>query len=481
MSDDAPRSVPADDSVGLAPSSGPVSHPQPPEASTAQVPPEVDNATIYSTLIVTLLVRLAGRVSFSVLVFYLGSRIASAGAVLIVLESYYVTEVLLSPVVGAASDRYGRRIFLMLAPAAGALACIWYLGITSAVPGHPGLHVSSRLAVVLVLVLIGRLVEGASTGIYAPAALGALVDVTAGHDKLRVRVLTIFEVATVGALALAIPVGGLISAALNVRGFIVAIALNAICIAVVAWGVTDHGQRETGATHALRESLSALHFPGVRAFLPAWLALNAVVGAWITAGLLILAYSDTQADKRFPHQLLYGGFTRSQASLAIGAFGALFLIGMGLWTPFVTRLRRTSIMLVGLGGLAVAMAGIAAINGIGGDIRTLPAGAVPWLVALLVVVAVGLLMMGGFAPAALTQMGADADEAHEHSGAVLGLYSFALGLGQLTGAVLGGFSADRFGMYGLIIFSVLLGVLAVGSVLIIRLEGHDRQPSPAAS
>jgi MFS family permease len=435
---------------------------------------KLDSPTIYSTLLVTLLVRFAGRISFSVLVFYLGLRLSSAGVVLIVLESYYVTEVLLSPLIGAASDRFGRRIFLILAPATGALATIWYLIFTSAIPGRAGLHLASRLAVVLVLVLIGRLIEGASTGIYAPAALGALVDVTAGHPKLRVRVLTIFEVATVGALALAIPIGGLISAALNVHGFYVALALNVIGIAVVAWGVTDHGQRETGATHALRDILSALEFPGVRAFLPSWLSLNAIVGAWITAGLLVLAYPDAQADKRFPHQLLYGGFTRSQSSLAIGAFGAFFLIGMGLWTPFVTRLRRTLIMLYGLAGLGVAMLGLVAINGIGGDIRSLPAGALPWLVTLLVVVAAGLLVMGGFAPAALTQIGADADAAHEHSGAVLGLYSFALGLGQLVGAVLGGFSADTFGMYGLIGFSAVLGLVALAGVLVVRTQGHDR-------
>ena len=474
MHDEAAKRTAPDDAIEEASTSGTTSRPASSDASAASPPPKLDNRTIYSTLTVTLLVRLAGRISFSVLVFYLGQRIASAAAVLIVLESYYLTEVLLSPLVGAASDRFGRRIFLLLAPATGALACIWYLSFTAVIPGRAGLHVAMRLTVVLVLVLIGRLLEGASTGIYAPAALGALVDVTAGHAKLRVRVLTIFEVATVGALALAIPIGGLVSAALNVRGFLVALALNAISIGVVAWGVTDHGKREAGTHDAVKDSLNALRFPGVRAFLPAWLALNAIVGAWITAGLLVLAYSDALADTRFPHQLLYGGFTRSQASLAIGAFGAFFLIGMGIWTPFVTRLRRTSIMLIGLAGLAISMLGLTAINGIGGDIRSLPAGSVGWLATLLVVVAVGLLIMGGFAPAALTQIGADADQAREHSGAVLGLYSFALGLGQLVGAVVGGFSADAFGMYGLIGYSVLLGLIALGSVLVIRHEGHDR-------
>lgn len=437
--------------------------------------PKLDNRTIYATLAVTLLIRFAGRISFSVLVFYLGQRILSAGAVLIVLESYYITEVVLSPLVGAASDRFGRRIFLMLAPAVGALACIWYLGFTTTIPGRGGLQLAARLAVVLALVLVGRLLEGGSTGIYAPAALGALVDTTAGHDKLRVRVLTIFEVATVGGLALAIPAGGLVSAALNVHGFLVALALNALSIGIVAWGVRDHGEREVGAGHhALKASLGALRFPGVRAFLPAWLALNAIVGAWITVGLLILSYSDAVADKRFPHQLLYGGFTRSESSLAIGAFGAFFLIGMGIWTPFVTRLRRTTIMLIGLVGLAVSMLGLAAVNGIGGDLHALPPDATLPLTLLLIVVGVGLLVMGGFAPAALTQMGADADEARAHSGAVLGLYSFGLGVGQLVGAVAGGFSADAYGMYGLIGFSLLLGLIALSSVLTIRLEGHDR-------
>lgn len=479
MRDEAAKSTPGDETPQLNPSAGPSHSSSSSLGAPAPIPDHpLDNRTIYSTLAVTLLIRLAGRISFSVLVFYLGQRITSATAVLAVLESYYITEVVLSPLIGAASDRFGRRIFLMLSPAVGALACIWYLSFTSTIPGRAGLHEATRLIVVLALVLVGRLLEGGSTGIYAPAALGALVDTTAGHDKLRVRVLTIFEVATVGGLAIAIPLGGLISAALNVRGFLVALALNAISIGIVAWGVRDHGERETGAGHhALGELLRALRFPGVRAFIPAWLALNAIVGAWITVGLLILSYTDTLSDKRFPHQLLYGGFTRSQASLAIGAFGAVFLIGMGIWTPFVTRFRRTTIMLVGLAGLGASMLGLIAVDGIGGDIHSLPPGSAAPLAILLVVVGAGLLVMGGFAPAALTQMGADADEAHEHSGAVLGLYSFALGMGQLAGAVLGGVAADTFGMYGLIGFTILLGLIALGSVLVIRIEGHDQLPA----
>ena len=48
-----------------------------------------------------------------------------------------------------------------------------------------------------------------------------------------------------------------------------------------------------------------------------------------------------------------------------------------------------------------------------------------------------------------------------------------LGVGQLIGASLGGICVDLGGFYGLMGFSVAMGLVALGSVLYIRMNEHD--------
>ena len=55
----------------------------------------------------------------------------------------------------------------------------------------------------------------------------------------------------------------------------------------------------------------------------------------------------------------------------------------------------------------------------------------------------------------------------------MGLYSVVMGVGQLIGASLGGICVDLGGFYGLMGFSVVLGLTSLGSVLYIRIHGHD--------
>src|SRR5579859_7256251 len=76
----------------------------------------VDMRSIVSNIVSTLLLRIAGRLSFMLLGFYLGERFTSATMVALVLESFYISELLLAPIVGSLSDRRGRKPFLLAAP-----------------------------------------------------------------------------------------------------------------------------------------------------------------------------------------------------------------------------------------------------------------------------------------------------------------------------------------------------------------------------
>ena len=55
----------------------------------------------------------------------------------------------------------------------------------------------------------------------------------------------------------------------------------------------------------------------------------------------------------------------------------------------------------------------------------------------------------------------------------MGLYSVVMGVGQLIGAAVGGLSVDLGGFYGLMIFSVAMGLISLGSVLYMRVKGQD--------
>jgi MFS family permease len=189
--------------------------------------------------------------------------------------------------------------------------------------------------------------------------------------------------------------------------------------------------------------------------------------------MIVLAYPDPVADARYPGQMLYGGFSKMGASLWVGLFALVFLLGMGLWLLVLPRLRRTTVMLIGLGGLALTVMALTLVNGLGENPTTLSSGVRPELCSLLVLALFGITLLSGFTPVALTQMSAIAETLPGKNGAVMGLYSVVLAIGQLLGAAVGGFFVDLRGFYGLMLFSIFMGLFSLISVLYIRTSGDD--------
>ncbi len=422
-----------------------------------------------------LLLRVASRISFMLMSFYLGERFASTTAVVCVLEAFYISEFLLAPIVGSLSDRLGRKLFLLLAPITGVVAVVFLMvgAISSSHVARP--HFNLHLIGVLALITVGRLIEGATTALNAPASLGYITDLTVGSEKLRTRVMTIFEIATVSSLAIAIPLGGKVSSMFGLWGFFVVIALHVLNFLLVVFGVKESVQRVKRVRKhgAMRESLHLLRDKHIFTFLPAWLAINTLVGAWITLFTLVLTYPAPAADLRFPGQLLYGGWSKETASYMLGGLSLLLLLGMGVWTVIIPRIRRTTAMLIALAGLVLCIASLSIINGLAdnlahlvGETRLIACGLVP-------LVMLGVFLLSGFPPAALNQMAAIAEARAGQRGAVMGLYSVVLAVGQLMGSFVGGVSIDLGGFYGLMIFSVLLSLLSLASVLYMRIHKHD--------
>jgi MFS family permease len=441
----------------------------------------VGGSSILAAILSTLLLRIASRTSFVLLGFYLGEHFTSATIVAVVLEVFYITEIVLAPIVGSLSDRVGRKPFLLSAPLVGSGAALFLVAAALLFPHPHAAPFDARLVVLLLAVLVGRLLEGAATALNAPASLGYLTEVTTGSDKLRVRVMTAFEVATVGGLALAIPFGGKVSSLLGTWGFFVVIALHVINAVLITCFLKESAQRkaQVEAHHSLMESLSVIRHKRIFTFLPAWLSINALVGAWMTLCTIMLTYPEPAAAMRHPGQLLYGGFSKEFATLLIGGFGLLFLAGMGLWMLVLPRLRRTTVMFIGLGGLSVSIVALTLINGLAENPAQVFASSQPLLLALLPVVVLGVLLLSGFTPASLNHMAAISELLPGKRGAVMGLYSVVMGVGQLIGASLGGLCVDLGGFYGLMGFSVAMGLVALGSVLYIRINGHDLIKSPS--
>ncbi|WP_161977902.1 MFS transporter [Dictyobacter kobayashii] len=431
--------------------------------------------SISSNILSTLLLRVASRISFVLLGFYLGEHFASATMVALVLESFYISELALAPIAGSLSDRLGRKPFLFLAPVLGALAALCLMMAAWFYPRPDASHLDGHLLLLLLLILCGRLLEGATTALNAPACLGYITDTTVGAARLRARVMTAFEVATVGGLALAIPFGGQVSKWLGNAGFLIVIGLHVLNVLLVVFFVKESHQRVPQSVRhgSLMESLKLLRDKYIFTFLPAWLSINTLVGAWITLIVIMLTYPNPAADLRHPHQLLYGGFSKDIATLIFGGFGLFFLAGMGVWMLVLPRLRRTTIMMIGLIGLGLCVISLTAINGLGENLSMLSDSARTTLWVLLSVVVFGIVLLSGFTPASLTQMASISERMRGKRGAVMGLYSVVLGLGQLIGASIGGLAVDLAGFYGLMGFSAILGVLSLISVIYMRVHRHD--------
>ncbi|MEO5952581.1 MAG: MFS transporter, partial [Chloroflexia bacterium] len=377
---------------------------------------------------------------------------------------FYLTELTMSPVFGAISDLRGRRMILILGPLVGAAAVLIYP--LSAVAGVSLLGIA--------ILGLARLAEGISTAAKVPSALGYLADATSGAGKVRAalrgRVMGLYEVTFLVGLVFGQVLGGRLWESVHVWGFFLVSLVYLVAVALLYFFVPEtlpaearahnmEGQIAAGEKdHPIRALLSSrlrayaqlLREPTLRSFVPAWLAINAVVGLFGNLAQPILIKSKDGVDN-FPNQMLDGKFTTSDAGMMFGLFGIVFMVGIFVWSMLYARVRKSTVMLIGSIGLFLTCLALYAIND-----QLLPA-AVPWLWIPSLVL--GLFMVSGFTPVALAYLAEISGARVEHRGAVMGLYSVFLGLGQLLGSGGGGIFVEGLpqGFNGLILAVLLLG------------------------
>jgi predicted MFS family arabinose efflux permease len=216
----------------------------------------------------------------------------------------------------------------------------------------------------------------------------------------------------------------------------------------------DHG--------GLKRYLSILSSSHVWLLAPTWIAINAALGMWTNQSLFQLTQ---KPSPEFSNQFLMGHFQPTEISIGLAAGLVVFFAGLIFWGNRFKRFRRTSIIFFGImGGLAI-IAAVGVINH-SGDFGPL-FRAVPGTVVI-----GGLFLLAGATPAALGML-ADVSEAYPHDrGAIMGLYSVFLAVGQIGGSLLGGEAARIGGIDGLLVGTLLLLVIALVPLARLREVEH---------
>jgi predicted MFS family arabinose efflux permease len=159
-----------------------------------------------------------------------------------------------------------------------------------------------------------------------------------------------------------------------------------------------------------------------------------------------------------------GGLSPALVSVGLAIGGLLFFAGIFWWGRRFASMRRTTIIFHGIcGGAALLVAGFG-IN---------HSAALPIVIpiALAVVFVAGLFVLAGATPAAIGLL-ADVTEAYpDDRGAIMGLYSVFLGMGQILGAIVGGIAAETWGLDG--IFGVALVLLGIALIPLSHLRRYE--------
>ena len=382
------------------------------------------------------------------------SPVPTAFVFSLIAATFYASELILSPLFGILSDRRGHWKVMQWGPFFGMIAVV----VTWATVNIP-------------LILGTRLLEGAATAASIPSILGFIAIATAHDEGLRGRTVARFEAATLAGLLAGFAVAGPVFTVLGPVGFLVNGAMYLVSMSIYRWGVDRTLDASTEAAHA--KDSGRIDFARYRAILtrshvwliaPTWVAINAVLGLFTTQTIFQLVQRD-EPDPRFADQLLMGGFEPIQISAGLAAGGLLFFAGLIYWGNRFRDLRRTTIILYGVGGGALVVIGAVGIN----HSANLPLAAVLVLGALAVF---GLFVLAGATPAAIGLL-ADVTEAYpDDRGAIMGLYSVFLGFGQIGGSLIAGAAATAFGLDGIFVASMVLLVVAVAPLLALRRHEH---------
>ncbi len=391
-------------------------------------------------------IRIAAAASGQLFAFLLAERMAARvglGAVVVgaLGAAFFVTELLGAPFAGRLADRHGQCRILRYGPLFGVVSSLVAVAATLG-GGHGPMLVG--------ILLVARLNEGASAACAVPTTLVLIARATEGDAARRLRVMGLFEITSLTGMILGYVVAGVGWDALGAAAFLLLSPLY-----VVAWllaGGPPVPEASTGHLAAsVRDTLRALaRRRGNVAFGVSWLAVNAVVGVWIQQAPYLL-----KLPTRSPSQVLVGGYSAQAVGLIFAGWGLVFLAGLGLWSWLGSGWPRRRTLAVALVGMLGVVTTLGIVN------HGAP-------VAVVVLAAVFVLVESGYTPAAFAHLADLTAELDSARGAALGLYSFVLAAGHLAGNVVGAPFAARWQMDGVLLVTALLALTSLAGVARMR-------------
>ncbi len=413
------------------------------------------NRSITSMLVATFVLRVSTAITGGMLVYLVDDLTRHHGhgpAILSFLTGgFYATELTGAIVFGILADRYGRKVIMILGPLFGSIA-VFMTGLTTHVP----------------VLFVTRLLEGSSTAASIPSTLGFIAAETAHDEKLRGRVVSLFELVSLGGmLAVGPALAGLLWDAYGRPAFFLNCGFYLVALALYAYGVSEVPRARQGdlagspdaAPATLARYLRMVRNRKVLLFAPTWLAINAILGLWAGQGVLLIKGNMVDSS-----QFLMRGISATAIGLGAAALAVIFGAGILFWGTVYARFRRTTLLLIGTGAFVAMTIDILAVNHLGGSSNVL-------LAAFGLVAVVALFVMSGATPAALGLLADVSEGFEEDRSALMGLYSVFLGLGQVIAAVIGGIAASWKGIDGLVVATV--GLLAVGTAALLNLRKNE--------
>jgi MFS family permease len=356
---------------------------------------------------------------------------------------YYITELSLAPLMGSLSDHFGRRKFLVGGPLIGLLQAL--------------LLIFTPTEGALPYLLLLQVLAGLSSAILTPIVLSYLADLTALNVGRRMRVMSLYELATSGGVAIGTVVGGIAWDHFERNAYVLLAALYfvvAVCMYVSP--VVSRVVEQSTFIGVAKRYWGILRTPRLFIFMPAWICISALIGVWFGSQLTFILSNPVSNSQQVLMGSTSGPGGGHRLSLVLGGFVLFFGLCLLFWAFFLNRVPRLRLMLTSIAGVLLACIALAGINHRGSDTLL-------WLWIPLLML--GVFAETSFAPAALAYLADISEEAARDRGLLMGLYSIFLGLGQIIGGGFGGIFARAFGFDGLIYLTVILACVALPSLL----------------
>lgn len=418
-----------------------------PAPSEPTVTPERPSA--WRFVLLNALLRVAAAGSGQIFAFVLADRLGKGSggswAVALTAGGYFGTELVLAPRGGRMADRRGARRVLRLGLIAAAV---------SALLGSGAALVAGGVAMLTALLVLARVAEGLGAAFVVPATLTLVSEATDGDPIRQTRVMGAFEIASVVGMIVGFAGAGALWDSLGVAALIALIPVYA-----AAWGLAGGPPDATsspGVPPPVRSTLRALARRRSNvAFAVAWLAVNAVVGAWFQYAPYLLKLSE-----RSDEQALVGGRSGNEIGLVFAVWGVSFLIGIAGWSWWGARWPRRRVLGISLVGMLGVAASLTLVNHGAPD-------------AVLLVAVACVMVEAGFTPAAFVHLAELSAQDLSARATTMGLYSVLLGAGQLIGAALTAPFVAAWAMDGLLAVTTILALVALLGVFAMGRESRS--------